>query len=150
MKKQRILILLTSLILLTTCTNNDEKSHCQQLYENLLGTYVITVTSYPLQRSQEGEDKEVLVFPPRDCNGLVLFNNLFQFFNCDEFPFTEGKNFTVLYSDGALWNAAPVQGKGSIHHGIFHFEGTVNSRGTEYLIILDGKKSTDFMRTSAC
>jgi hypothetical protein len=152
MKKYRTLLLLFSLLLFTTACkkNEDVKSPCEDLYEQLLGTYNITVTQYPLQTSQEGEEKEVLVFPPNNCNGIIHFNNLFQFFNCSAFPFTESKFFTVTYADNATWQGAAVQGKGSIINGVFHFEGMVMHRGEEYPIVLDGKKASTFMRTSAC
>ncbi|MDB5256763.1 MAG: hypothetical protein JWM14_1458 [Chitinophagaceae bacterium] len=143
--------LLAALTLFTTCKKKEEVPNpCEELQAKLQGTYDITVTSYPLQTSQEGDEKEVLVFPSYNCSNSIQFNNLFQFFGCSTFPFTESKHFTLTYADGATWQGARVQGAGNIINGIFHFEGTVINGGTEYPIVLDGKKASDFMRTSAC
>ncbi|MDF2456454.1 MAG: hypothetical protein K0R51_2447 [Cytophagaceae bacterium] len=145
------LLLFTSLALFTTCKKKEDvKTDCEKLNEQLVGTYEITVTTYPLQTSQEGDTKDILVFPAYNCDGTIQFNNLFHFFGCNEFPFTDGKYFQVSYEDDAEWQGAEIQGTGSIIHGIFHFEGTVINRGNEYIIVLDGKKSSSFMRTSAC
>lgn len=146
-----VLILLASLVLLTTCKKKEEvKTPCQELNEKLEGTYEITVSTYPLQTSQEGETKDILVFPSYNCDGTIQFNNLFHFFGCDKFPFTKDKYFQVSYADNAEWQGADLQGTGSIINGIFHFEGTVINGGNEYIIVLDGKKSSSDMRTTAC
>jgi len=151
MKYTSTLLLLAGLLFFSTCKKKEEViDPCETLKQKLSGTYHITVTSYPLQTSQEGDEKDILVFPSYNCDTTIQFNNLFHFFGCNEFSFTKAKYFKVYYESSAEWQGADIQGTGSIINGVFHFEGTVINGGIEYPIILDGKKTTSFMRTSAC
>jgi hypothetical protein len=156
MRHNIVSFLLLIPFLTLACEEKEKVSPCKVLIDQMVGTYQVKVTTYPRDPSQEGEQKDVLVFfEPNECNcagdkNRILFNNLFGFFECTALDFNTNNTFQVAYQDGETWYNAPIQGKGFIKNGVFHFEGTVYTSMGELPIILDGKRNSSERRTDAC
>lgn len=136
----------------------EEDCSCVAYVDDMEGTFNVVVTSYPREKAQEGNAKNVLVFNDHfGCNSSkdsdfnkIKFNNLFTFFGCDKFVLTEKYYFEITLDHNAEWSGASVTGIGSIIDDIFHFEGIVYTSAGEFPIILDGTKISDDRRTSTC
>ncbi len=170
MKKILLLILITFVLYSCKkegCTNQyavnydseaeEDDSSCIAYVDEMEGTFRITVTSYPWQPSQEGEESYALVFSdygvgnpssPEDFN-FIKFNNLFTFYGCDRYPLDK-YTFNVSLEDDDRWACAPIEGTGTIKNGVFHFEGTVYTSEGPFPIVLDGIKISNERRTDAC
>lgn len=141
---------------------DDGYNPCAEVSLQLDGTYVITITEYPLQTTTEGWTKDVLVFTqmnlchsPEDTTKInrILFNNLFNGFgslNCSGHQLLDNYRFIITYEDNVDWAGGPIRGEGTIIDGIFHFEGEVHNSTGDHPIVLDGYKESHDRRTDAC
>jgi len=158
MKPHQVILFL--LPFLFACEKEPVNTHqtCNVLTKDLDGTYEITITHYPWQRSQEGETFDVLVFAELDqCysgndtdSNTIKFSNLFVFYGCSIFKLIDQHQFIVKIDDYQDWAGAPLIGEGVIVSGRFHFEGTVFTSGGQFPIILEGEKASNSRRTDAC
>jgi hypothetical protein len=135
----------------------EDDCSCIAYVDNMEGTYKITVTHYPRQTLQEGDQFEALVFrdhancnanSPEDFN-FIKFNNVFANFECGRYPLDK-YTFNVSLDDNDSWAGAPIDGIGTIKNGVFHFEGSIYTSDGQYPIILDGTKISSDRRTDSC
>lgn len=136
---------------------NEDDCSCTSYADEMEGTFKVTVTSYPRQPAQEGDEFEALVFRGHggcsssslaDLN-TVKFNNLFSNHKCEILSLNEHA-FMISVEDHVEWLGAPLEGEGSIEDGALHFEGTVYTSAGTFPLVLDGIKTSEDRRTDAC
>lgn len=151
----------------TGCTNpiatnysesaDEDDCSCEFYVDDMIGTFTVTITSYPRQPSEEGRAFDMLTFIDYSkCATVTLddlkeikFNNLFKFYDCSILPLDQ-YTFTVTLDDNEYWAGAPLEGEGTIVHGVFHFEGIIYTSAGQFPIVLDGIKISSERRTDAC
>ena len=165
--KSLALVALACSILFSGCNlgfnEEEEEVHpCHVRANTLNGTYLITITEYPLQTTTEGWDAEVLVFTQlnkcfysSDTTKIdrILFNGLFEGFGsyfCSGHKLEPDDTFIITYEDNVDWAGGPIRGIGSIVDGVFRFEGEVLNSTGNHRIVLDGMKISQDRRTDAC
>ncbi len=140
-----------------SCTEEMAVDPCEKIDEQLEGYYIVTVTHYPLQSSQEGYKEEVRVWTSLDkcrnydISDAIYFYNLFKYYECSEkIELIDNHKFIIEYEDGHEWVSAPVKGEGTIVDEKFNFTGTVYTSAGEFPIVLDGFRFSSDIGNNIC
>lgn len=155
------LFILLFLLPTFSCEQSEEVDPFEDLLSSLRGIYRITITSYPRQLSQEGENWDISLYPDcyfclnRDNQEIqtIRIKNFFGLANsldCTSHVFVDNHRFLINFEDGIDWAGAPLWGEGTIIEGKFHFEGTILTSAGEFPVILDGEKVFDETSTRNC
>ncbi|MDB9931095.1 hypothetical protein OAD98_00010 [Flavobacteriales bacterium] len=152
--KKKTLILLSVIVLLTSCKKEDTRLlPCEETELKLEGNYSGTVTHYPWQSSQEGDEIFFVLSTDIECKGDGTNDNihLYDFFtsDCAEYKLFDNNSFTVTYTGRSSWSGAGIKGTGTFKDNKFHFEGFVNTTSGDQPIILDASRIEE-KDTSIC